>query len=280
MQKGLHQLNIKTNKIENITSSIEGFNYKLLSIQEGDNGLLWLGSSLSGLIILNPDTKEFTQISSNEGLCNNTVATITRDLNGMFWLGTYNGIALVSKDGKLITNFYEKDGLVNSESNRYSATVLSNGNVVIGSIEGFTVLNPDIILKNQYGKIDLNVYLTKVNYLENANSQPIDQIKGINELTEISLLPQSRNLSLEFSVSNYIQPLKNRYSYRIDAFHDDWIELGNKNSLELRDLPPGEYTLEIRGGDNLGNWSKENLVLNIHAKYFFYKSGWFLLTDS
>jgi len=270
--EGLHKLDLNTNEVKNITSSIEGFNFKLLSIAEGDNGDLWLGSSLSGLIILNPDTKEFTQVSSDQGLCNNTVASVTRDQNGKYWLGTYNGIALLDENGGLVTNFYEKDGLVNNECNRYSSKLLSDGKVAIGSIEGFTILNPEAILKNLYDQTSVNIYLTKADFLGNEDAQTSDHTLKVKESRNIDLLPQSRNLSLEFAVSNYIRPLENRYAYRIDAFHDDWIELGNKNSLELRDLSAGNYTLEIKGGDNLGNWSQNSLKYQIHAKEFFYKS--------
>ena len=273
--EGLFRVDPNSKKMENVTAAIDGFDFKLLSICEADDGNLFLGTSLSGLILLNPDTKEFTQTSSEEGLCNNTVVSITKDHNGMYWVGTYNGIALVNQEGELITNFYEKDGLASNECNRYSATTLSNGNVAIGSIQGLTILNPDLILQSIHDKNEVKIYLTEAIYLEGEETMPTDHKSKIHQNTKIELLPESRNLSLKFAVSNYVRPLENRYSYKIDAFHDDWVELGNSNTLELRDLPPGKYKLEIRGGDNLGNWSEDNLLLEIHAKQFFYKSGWF-----
>jgi len=167
--------------------------------------------------------------------------------------------------------------LVNNESNRYSSTLLSNGKIVIGSVNGLSLINPDVIMTNLYDKNEVNIYLTNVTYFDENDAQSKSHYRGINNVNTIALPPQSRNLTLEFAVSNYIRPLENKYAYRIDAFHDDWVELGNNNSLELRDLPAGRYKLEIKGGDNLGNWSKDNLEIEINAKQFFYKSWWFYL---
>jgi signal transduction histidine kinase/DNA-binding response OmpR family regulator len=55
----------------------------------------------------------------------------------------------------------------------------------------------------------------------------------------------------------------------------DWIELGNNPRLNLSNLRAGTHKLFIRGGDDKGNWSKNNIELIIVQKAFFYEQVWF-----
>ncbi len=80
---------------------------RILSLCEGQNGTLWMGSE-SGAVISYRDHVAKTYTSS-EGLPGGIVWAIKEDRAGSLWIGTSNGLARL-RDGK-VTAYSTKDGL-------------------------------------------------------------------------------------------------------------------------------------------------------------------------
>jgi ligand-binding sensor domain-containing protein len=66
-----------------------------------------------------------------------TIKDIAEDKNGIIWLGHGSGISSI--DGKLVTNYYESDGLISNDVWCIETDV--NGNVWIGTIEGACIFD-------------------------------------------------------------------------------------------------------------------------------------------
>ncbi|MEM7105913.1 MAG: ATP-binding protein [Bacteroidota bacterium] len=269
--------------LENNTSEVLGFEppfkeHRFMCIHEDEKGRLWLGTPLHGIYIFDPVTGNVKNLSSDDGLANNTVAFIIADDDGTRWLGSYNGISLVSPEGEFITNLYEEDGLVEKESNRYSYLKTSDGKLFLGTIDGLDVIDPKKIKERLASLTDLKIYPTSITYFDNNSGERLTREYGITDPVSVNLPATSRFLNIDFALSNYIKPENNQYAYQIEGLHDEWTLIGNKPYLSLNDLPAGNYNLLIKGTDGQGNWTKNSLIVNIRAADFFYKQTWFYLS--
>lgn len=273
--KGLIKVDIDNKKVETIGLNAPFLDFRFLCIHEDEKGRLWLGTPLGGIHIFDPKTNNLKILNSENGLANNTVVSIIEDNDGDRWVGTYNGISIVSAEGELITNLYVEDGLVNREANRYAYLKASNGDLLIGTVNGLNIIEPDKVKQRFKDNGELKIYLTSINYFDANENREVSKRNGFQNLNVINLPADRKNLRLKFAISNYFNPKFNQYSYRFEGINDHWIPIGNQNFLSLNNMPSGNYRLLLRGSDGSGNWTKIPLALEINAKEFFYKQSWF-----
>ena len=80
----------------------------------------------------------------------NKIATIQESKNRI-WVSTYNGLFSISKKkGVNFEKFSKENGLPNDEMNRNAFFLLKDSTLVLGTINGFTVFDPKLLLKRNY----------------------------------------------------------------------------------------------------------------------------------
>ena len=272
---GLYRIDIKNRTFKILGKEAPFQDAGFLCINEDEQGRLWLGTSLNGLQIYDPLAQKIQTLNSDNGLANNTVPSITTDDEGVRWLGTFNGVSLVSPEGSLITNLYKADGLAHNESNRHANLKTSDGNIMIGTVGGISFFNTKRIKENLNQKQDLKIYLTSLEYYDSHLYKLKKKQHGLSTTEAIELPAEYRDLTVRFAVSNYFRPEENKYAYRIEGIDDGWRDLGNQRRLRLNNLPAGNFRLLIKGSDALNNWTKEPIAITIRVNEFFYKQGWF-----
>ncbi|MCB0549481.1 MAG: response regulator [Phaeodactylibacter sp.] len=272
---GLWKINLATQEIEVLGKKAPFVDARFLSMRQDEKGRLWLGTVLGGLNIYDPDTGDMIIVNSDAGLANNTVASILEDVDGDWWLGTYNGISIVDSNGELITNLDLTDGLVEKENNRFAALKTQGGKLLFGTINGLHVIDPAVIKGRIEQNNGLSIYLTSLEYFDVNKGAKTKQTGLLNDLGTFQLPPAHRYLNLSFALSSYFKSQENQYAYKLEGQDSDWTPLGKQNVLSLNNLPPGKYRLLLKGRDANGYWTKEPLSLDIHAREFFYKSPWF-----
>ncbi len=275
--KGLWKMDLKNARHEIYGDAPPFETSQFLSMTKDADGRLWLGTTTHGVYIFDPGSGEVKNLKSENGLANNTVASILADDEGVFWIGTYNGISLVYKDGELMTNLNEEDGLVDRENNRYATFKDSDGKLWIGTVSGVNYIDPKKIKEKLLGEKDVKIFLNAINYFDEKNNRAIVQENNLNQQLKIVLPASQRFLNLDFSLSNYFKPEQNQFFYLLEGINDDWIFLSNQHQLNLNNLPAGKYNLLLKGRDAAGNWTSKPLVIPIHAKEYFYKQIWFYL---
>jgi len=110
---------------------------RVCAITEDKSGNLWFGTDGRGAYSF--DGKEFTNYTTNNGLCDNNISSIVQDHNGNMWFGSMNG-GLSRFDGASFKGFNENTGIGNNEVwNIYED---KSGNIWFSS-EGFGVYRYD-----------------------------------------------------------------------------------------------------------------------------------------
>ncbi|MEO1257394.1 MAG: ATP-binding protein [Bacteroidota bacterium] len=280
-QNGIWKINPQTNILTKPHPHLPFQSDVVYFINEGEDGHLWLGTGSKGLHIYDPETGEVKTLDKDSGLSNNTIVSILNDAEGVRWVNTYHGLNLVSPKGELLVKLYEEDGLANNEGNRFSSYQTDQGQLVFGSINGVTVIDPVLVKKRFLVKDNLQIVLTELSYFNPTTEKDTFLRQPFEELLPVKLPAAKRYLKLRVSLSDLQNIQDNQYEYRLEYPGEEkpinWTFLGNRPEISLIDLPAGKYDLVIRGKNYRGQVAKEPIRIAIHAKELFYKTTWFLV---
>jgi len=207
----------------------------IMPIIEDRNGYLWFGTLEDGVI--KTDGERLTQMTTNDGLPDNSVGALQEDKDGNIWIGTEKGLAkytpnsiapLIHIESVVADKVYTNPNLFSSPNGESRAKLGSDGDNLEISIPA--------------GK---NV---RINY------------RGISFRTRPEAMQYLYQLhDVERTVSSL----------------DDWQEPTNKRSVDYLNLKPGTYTFKVKVIDIDLNYSQPaSLTLKVMPP--FYLMGVFL----
>jgi signal transduction histidine kinase/DNA-binding response OmpR family regulator/ligand-binding sensor domain-containing protein len=233
-----------------------------------DNGLLWIGTKGGGLNLMEKATGKIKHVTTNEGLCDNTVYGILSDESGNIWGSTNSGLfcILAGKDRKgsfEIRHFTEAAGLQAAEFNTNAYAKLPNGDLAFGGVNGLNIFNPKEILLDSFTP---NIFITKLivgNQVVKNNDETDILTQSIEFTPSITLNHKQDVFTLEFSSLDFRAPDQIKYRYRLVGIDEDWIESGNRRNVSYSHLPAGTYTFKIQGSNSLGIWNDKVRELTI-----------------
>ena len=154
----------------------------VLSICEGDENTLWVGTFGGGLNKLNLKTNTFDIFSESEGLSNNNIYGIIKDANGHLWISTNFGISEFITESNSFRNYNEGNGLQSNEFNNNSFYQSISGRIYFGGINGFNYFSPKEIMFNKTAPRTLITDIKWLNdgkfenFLTNKNPYAVDTI--------------------------------------------------------------------------------------------------------
>ncbi|MCJ8269582.1 MAG: ATP-binding protein, partial [Psychrosphaera sp.] len=92
---------------------------------------------------------------------------------------------------------------------------------------------------------------------------PIHQIYGTDGLLELNY--RDALIGFEFAALDFTEPNANRYQYKMQGLHDDWLELQSDNKMTFSKLGDGRYSFQVRATNNDGVWSQNELKIAIRV---------------
>jgi ligand-binding sensor domain-containing protein len=102
---------------------------------------LWIGTVSGGMNIFDGKKIKALIDNSDPNYINEFVGGIVEDANGNIWFASDRRLCKISHDRKSIVSVFEKNGL--SSNNILSLESSSDGNILVGTDNGFDVLFPD-----------------------------------------------------------------------------------------------------------------------------------------
>jgi ligand-binding sensor domain-containing protein/two-component sensor histidine kinase len=229
-------------------------------------GYYWLTSYGSGLIQLDDSLGIQKIISTGNGMSNAGLYNVFI-VNDSTLLTTSNkGLSKVNSLTLKVTNYFESDGL-HSNAFEESSGVAYNGKIYAGGPDGFTIIDPSLITTNHHPPV---LHINRV---------IIETKKGRNEISDLFLesVIFPRNIlqaTVYFSGINYFNPELTTYRYRIIGQHNEWINLGTQNFINLTGMKPDTYTLQVQAYNEEGLPSAIKEVTIIFLPKW-YQSWWF-----
>ena len=248
-------------------SSSLGNNF-VLTLYQDTRGILWVGTHGGGLGRFDPATETFKNFTELEGLPSNVVYGILEDDQGNLWISTNYGLSRFNPMQETFRNFTASDGLQANEFNQNAYTMDGRGRMYFGGINGMNIFKPEAINDNPYlPKISLTT-LT-------LGGSPLGEGQMPEYLQEITLQWPNDSFEFEFAAFTYEQPAKNQYSYMLEGFDPDWIELGTRRNGRYTNLPGGTYTLRLRGSNSDGMWNETSDTIKVVVVPPFWETWWF-----
>lgn len=241
--------------------------YPVRSIVTVSNTKMLVGTEGGGLIIFNPQTSQKRILTQTSGIPNNSVLNIVKDNQGIYWCSTYNGIFAYNINNDKIKSYHDADGLQSNQFNYNAGLKLSTGEIVLGGIKGFNIINTKISSQS-HDFPQLVVTAIKVNNkpVEESGLTPF----GIDELR----LPYDESmLNIEFAALEYSLPGKISYAYFLEGWDSQWHYVDNIRTANYSRLTEGNYVLKIKSTNAEGLWNTKTISLPITILPPWYRSG-------
>lgn len=228
-----------------------------------DAGDLWVGT-LNGLNFITRDDlaagrNRFELYSVADGLPNNTVYGIEPDGFGYLWLSTNRGLSRFDPDAGVFDNFTVADGLPSNEFNGGAELQTRDGHLYLGGVAGITIVHAHDLPHNHAVP---EVLITGVS----VGGKPLAEFAEV-----IRVPPDISDISIEFAVTDYHQPEKNAFEYRLLGASDEW-RASDQRLISFDRLAPGDYLFEVRGSNNDGIWSDNVARVDIRVLPPFWRS--------
>lgn len=198
----------------------------LLQDRDGD---VWLGTSGEGLFRYEPS---ISYVEKVEGVSSEKICALVEDEGGDVWASTFFGLNRIRKEDGTVTSFNAADGIGGNQFVENAALVMDDGQLLFGGSHGITLFDPgseasgegvklvfdDLLIGGQVASLTLPQRLT---YREN-------------------------DFSVTFTALDFNNNHQVRYSYKLEGFNDDWVDIRQNREAAFSNVPPGKYTLRVR----------------------------------
>lgn len=244
---------------------VEGFSCVLPEQQ-----VLWLCSEY-GLWRYNRQSAELNQYLPEQGLPSPYVNGAFFDHQKRLWVLTNNGPARFDQQLQRFISYGLADGLPDLTIQRNAFAVSTKGESVIGTAAGAVVLQAELTSESLTAP---GIVLTNVT---------IDGVelprKFGEDITQLSLPYNYRELQVQFAVIDYREPELNTARSRLLGLSEHWTVMDKSRELRYVDLAPGQYILEVQGQNSRGI-NTENplrLIITVAAPWWYSTIIWVLV---
>ena len=264
--KGLFSFDKENKVIEQI--SLPFLQQRIRSMYVHSNGDLYIGSTYSGLFILQQDgnSKVFTR--NNCDLLSNTINNIIPLSKEKLLITTDNNVAVFNVTTETFMNWNREQGLIVTNFNPGSGIRTKDGQVIIGCNNGaieleYVVSHPrKTKSKLLFDKIEIN------GHKYNPSDKDIEIITDENNgIQKVSLSHTHNSLGIRLSQINFKNSDKSFIQWRLIGKNESWLNSPINNWFEFRNLKPGEYILHIKEYS-----SKDKSLLGEKQLFIYVKS--------
>ncbi len=217
------------------------------------SGRLWVGTRTHGLAVVEPDGRIHAALTPSQGLPSPSIASILSGPGGFLWLGTYQGLVRYQPATGQLSVFTTAHGLASDEFNANAAyTDPRDNSLLLGGVAGLHRIMPRQVPSPSPERPRL--LLTALTALSaSAEASRTRYLLADEVLPDLRLAPDQPIIDLRLALTNSPDASRARYAYRVRGWlADRWLGLGTTPQLRLQGLPPGEYTVEIRGESSQG----------------------------
>lgn len=220
----------------------------IYTLHQENNGLLYIGTSGSGLFTYDPVKESISAHyhTENSPLVSNSIYVILPTKDGNILMSTENGISIFSPTNRQFRNWTRGQGLMSTCFNAGSGVLRANGNTVFGSTDGALEF-PQNIEMPQTGDShmifsDFHIFYQTV-YPNDPNS-PLT--KDIDQIEKLNLKYMQNTFSIRVSSINYDYPSDILYTWQLEGFYDGWTTPSDEGTIRFTNVAPGTYTLRVR----------------------------------
>lgn len=238
------------------------------SLSESRDGAMWIGTVGGGLARF--DGNAFETLTEEDGLTSNAVYGILVDNSGFLWVSTGAGLTVYDPQTRAVVGRYDAgDGLQGDEFSLMAKYRSPQGELFFGGDGGLNAFYPE---RARAGGAATFVAISEVSLLDGRRA-------GLVAAGDTLTLRHDQNFfEVRFAARDLVNPMKNRYRYRLIGIDPDWREAdGRRPVAAYTDVPPGTYRFEVRGTTADGVFAEEGTILTVVIVPALYQARWFQL---
>jgi ligand-binding sensor domain-containing protein/DNA-binding CsgD family transcriptional regulator len=206
------------------------------------NNLIYYANK-EGVFKLDEKTKQFSKdnlLSSVFEKEEYTSGKLIVDSSNKIWLFSKNYIhyfSLSKLSNQLKQNVIPiPASLTNSMLGYENITQISNSNYLIGTTDGYYILNLNELSFKNHNVSIAAITTNKLN--ESVKNQSIQQGGSFNY--------DENNITINYTVPEFNKYTNAEFQYLLEGFQEEWSEWSAKPSVSFKNLPPGNYTFKVR----------------------------------
>ena len=229
---------LKTNPFKTYKTPTKGKNASLTKF----NNTIYYANK-EGIFKLNDKTKQFNKdklLSSIFEKEEYTSGKLIVDNSNKIWLFSKNYIhyfSLSKLSKQLKQNIIPiPASLTNSMLGYENITQISNSNYLIGTTDGYYILNLNDLSFKNYTVLITDVMTNRQNEI----------FKNQTILNEGRFHYDENNITINYTVPEYNKYINAEFQYLLEGFQEDWSAWNAKTSVNFKNLPSGDYTFKVR----------------------------------
>ena len=240
------------------------------SLMVDRTGRLWVTTFGGGVCVMEGrDGKGLPRFRRlMKGLPNANTDAVRQARDGSVWVSTDDGLAVIDPKTFAITPLRQPDGVAIQDYWVDAGAVSEDGRLMFGGNGGLTIVQPERVKRWAYVP---QVVVTDVMIGDKtvASERFNDASSGPLEIKH-----DANSVAVEFAALDYTAPELNLYAYRLVGFDRDWVTTDAAHrTARYTNLPPGNYTLELKGSNRDGVWGEVRRVA-IRVVPAWYQTMW------
>ncbi len=238
------------------------YNEDIVTFTADTEGSLWIHNANNGLLEYRIKDKKFVAYSIKDGLPSDVLQSISPVIDGKVWIAGSYHLVLFDTHSKQFTIYDQNDGMPDQKTtgrrmflDGETGTLYLCNNDFISSFP--FIPTPELDQSSDLMIEEVTVANTTTYY---HPTEPLEIPYNENSLVV-------RYTVIDFEKSNY------QFSYRPYPDHP-WIVTGDQRNLNLSNLPPGSYTIQLRATGKPGVEKIKELQVVIRSP--LWKTPWFI----
>ena len=233
--------------------------HSVTSLYRDAQGVLWIGTLQGGLVRLDLQSGVARQVQPAAAQHLADVTSIQGDAQGRLWLGTSDGLVRFDPLSATFERFGTAEGLPGEGMSQRAALRLRSGEMAFGSVAGLLLFDPRAVAKNPHVPL---VTLSDVQlFYRSLGPQRIAAQADGTRLVNLS--DQENMLTFSFAASDYTDPARTLYAYRLEGVDPAWVSAGVRRQAAYANLAPGEYRFQVKAANSDGVWNEQGTELRI-----------------
>ena len=243
------------------------------------DGTLWIGTFGGGICRFKQG--HFAVINREQGLPNSVIGDIEEDGLGYFWMSSHGGIIRVSQselnrcaDGNTnsahFLTYGINDGLPTlecSEGLQPAGCRTADGRLWFPTSKGLVSVDPQNVENN---RLPPPVVIEAVQVDDRA-------LAGATNGLPAQIPPGRHRVDFQYTGLSFMAPEKVRFKYRLAGLDTEWLDAGNKRSINYNYIPPGRYTFRVIACNNDDVWNEQAAEIAFEVLPYFWQTLWFRL---
>ena len=244
-----------------------------LCLEKVENNL-WIGLYGGGLIKYDIGTRKTIHYSTQNGLPNNSIYSVVADNDNHLWLSTNGGLSKLNLKTEKFYNYNTNDGIQSLEFNSGAHFKASNQKIYFGGINGYNIVNTKRKVRNS---ISPRLHISSVLYhgINLLNPGESNVQLDENNITTVTIPHNKNAFIVHVDGIHFSSPEENSFSYQLEGYQNEPIEVKNKRNFSFRNLQAGDYYFKVKTANSDLKWS-EIKKIHIIIKPPFYLSWWFI----